>query len=91
MDIDIEDEVGCSLSSNDNLMINCTGTGNFEQEVQLLFMAVTITFSMYVHGHDHKVVYIFERPIMGKYDGIYRKNSRLAIMERSVYVYAPPD
>ena len=56
-----------------------------------MFIDITMTFKMHVFGRDHSVTVLFDNPIMGKYHGMYEKNSRLAIMERAVYIYAPPN
>ena len=45
---------------------------------------------MHVRGRDHSVVVTFDRPIQGKFVKIYAAQNRLAIMERSVYIFASP-
>ena len=72
-------------------MLNCTNYGNFGQEVQIMFIDIIMTFQMNINGQSHSVVVTFDRPIQGKFDGIFTANNRLAIMERSVYVYAKAD
>ena len=56
-----------------------------------MFIEVIIAFQIHESGRDHTVTVTFDKPIQGEFEGIYTANNRLAIMERSVYVYALPD
>ena len=73
------------------MLLNCTNGGDYTSEVQIMFLEVIMAFQIHESGRDHTITVTFDRPIQGKFEGIYTANNRLAIMERSVYVFALPD